>query len=118
MGYIVEERVFDASYWDNVIISTYTYTKDGILNDGCVWTNENDPGGLNPFYGRPKEKIRFKLGDIVEVCQGGESELHIIHQLLRKNLRNVVKRVGKKKEIRRKMERGLTPQMIAIWLIR
>lgn len=78
MGYIVEERVFDASYWDNVIISTYTYT-NGILNDGCVWTNENDPGGLNPFYGRPKEKIRFKLGDIVEVCQGGESELHIIH---------------------------------------
>ena len=78
MGYIVEERVLDASYRDNVILSTHTYTKDGVLNDGCVWTNENAPGGLNPFYGRPKEKIRFNPGDIVEVCQGGESELHII----------------------------------------
>ena len=78
MGYIAEERVLDASYWKNVIISTYTYTKDGTLNDGCVWTNENNPGGYNPFYGRPKEKIRFKPGDIVEVCQGNESELEII----------------------------------------
>ena len=78
MGYIVEERVLDASYWKNVIISTYTYTKYGTLNDGCVWTDENNPGGYNPFYGRPKEEIRFKLGDIVEVCQGNESELQII----------------------------------------
>ena len=78
MGYIVEERVLDASYWKNVIISTYTYTKDGTLNDGCVWTNENNPGRYNPFYGRPKEKIRFKPGDIVEVYQGNESELSII----------------------------------------
>lgn len=78
MGYIVEERILDASYRDNEIISTYTYTKDGTLNDGCVWTNENNPGGFNPFYGRPKEKIRFNPGDIVEVCQRNESELQII----------------------------------------
>lgn len=77
-GYSIKEKLLDALY-DNVI-STRTYTRDGTLNDECIWMDEKGTD-LLPFHGRPKEKIRFKAGDIVEVFMCGYVELSIISSL-------------------------------------
>ena len=76
MGFIVyETKLDDKLTWG---ISIHTYTKAGEPNDELLRADEEYPDGDKPFYGRPKEKIRFKPGDIVEVYQGNESELSII----------------------------------------
>ena len=59
-------------------VSIHTYTRTGELNDEQIISDEEHPDCDKPFYGRPKEKIRFKPGDIVEVWQGGISELNIV----------------------------------------
>ena len=75
MGFIVyETKLDDKLTWG---ISIHTYTKAGEPNDELLRADEEYPDGDKPFYGRPKEKIRFKPGDIVEVYQGNESELSI-----------------------------------------
>ena len=76
MGFIVREtKLDDELAWG---ISIHTYTKTGEPNDELFIADEEYPDWDKPFYGRPKEKIRFKPGDIVEVYQGNESELSII----------------------------------------
>lgn len=76
LGFCIREIRLDKAYWNQMTIRTYT--KDGMLND--EWTDEveDDSGKDKPFCGRPKEKIRFKVGDIVEVWQWGRAELCII----------------------------------------
>lgn len=77
-GYSIHEKQLDVLYGDT--ISVRTYTRDGTLNDECIWKDEKGTD-LLPFYGRPKEKIRFKAGDIVEVYMYGNVELSIISSL-------------------------------------
>ena len=76
-GFSIEEIRLNEPNWS--LIVRRTYTKDGLLND--EWSDaavEDEPGEFKPFYGRPAEKIRFKVGDIVEVLQWGWTELCII----------------------------------------
>lgn len=54
----------------------YSYNANGELNDEQVLGDEK--GELLPFYYRPKEKIRFKKGDIVEEVCGDEVVLGIV----------------------------------------
>ena len=60
--------------------SKRSYLSDGTLLDECLISEYGDVGNLEKFYGRPAEKIRFKVGDIVEVLQGDEVSLEIIHR--------------------------------------
>lgn len=77
LGFSIEEIRLNEPDWN--LIVRRTYTKEGLLND--EWSDaavEDEPGEAKPFYGRPEEKIRFKVGDIVEVWQFGRAELCII----------------------------------------
>lgn len=76
-GYTISELRLDTSLWYWGSLSDRTYTRDGELNDECFWEGEKESEPL-PFYGRPEEKIRFKVGDIVEVIGRGEVDLRII----------------------------------------
>ena len=75
LGYVINKILLDAPYGCTVAFRTYTH--DGEFNDENAWTDEK--GKVLPFYGRPEEKIRFKMGDIVEVYMGKyDAELSII----------------------------------------
>lgn len=76
LGFCIREIRLDKAYWN--LMTIRTYTKDGMLNDEWADDVEDDSGEAKLFYGRPAEKIRFKVGDIVEVWQGGRAELCII----------------------------------------
>ena len=75
LGYSISKIQLDVRYGRTLAFRTYT--RDGEMNDESVWEDEN--GEAPPFYGRPKEKIRFKMGDIVEVIGFGHAaELSIV----------------------------------------
>lgn len=75
LGYSISQIQLDVRYGRTLAFQTYT--RDGELNDESVWMDEN--GEAPPFYGRPEEKIRFKMGDIVEVIGFGHTaELSIV----------------------------------------
>ena len=75
LGYSISQIQLDVRYGRTLAFRTYT--RDGELNDESVWMDEN--GEAPPFYGRPEEKIRFKMGDIVEVIGFGHTaELSIV----------------------------------------
>lgn len=63
LGYVINKILLDVPY--GCTVALYTYTRDGEFNDENAWTDEK--GKVLPFYGRSEEKIRFKMGDIVEV---------------------------------------------------
>ena len=75
LGYAITKKRLDVLY--GPVISIQTYTRDGELNDESIWTDEKGTDPF-PFYGRPEEKIRFKMGDIVEVHMRGYAELSIV----------------------------------------
>ena len=60
LGYIVTETRLDN--WATLEVSIHTYTRTGELNDEQIISDEEHPDCDKPFYGRPKEKIRFKPG--------------------------------------------------------
>lgn len=77
--YIIYEKRLDARpYAEEVFI--HTYTREGNLNDEWFVADEDDEEQINlkPYYGCPKEKIRFKRGDIVEEWCGNKSYLSIV----------------------------------------
>lgn len=77
-GYQAERVCLDMGIYE-YSISWHIYTREGILYEECFICDENDPEEDVPFYGRPEEKIRFKVGDIVEVVCGHDfSELGIV----------------------------------------
>lgn len=78
-GYEIAEREANQLYGQWRSLSVRTYKNNGELNDECLIGETVNH--IDPFYGRPEEKIRFKVGDIVEVCRGGEAELQIIAAL-------------------------------------
>ncbi|MBU3856736.1 MAG: hypothetical protein H9928_09345 [Candidatus Phocaeicola excrementipullorum] len=78
-GYEIAEREVNELYGQWCSRSVRTYKSNGELNDECLIADTAKK--TDPFLGRPKEKIRFKVGDIVEVFEGGEAELHVITAL-------------------------------------
>ena len=79
-GFQIEEYPLD--------IDCYYSTKSrrSYLPDGSLWA-ENllseipDENGLEAFLGRPVEKIRFKIGDLVEVLRWDTVTLEIVGNL-------------------------------------
>ena len=63
---------------DFYFIAMRTYTKYGTFNDESIYCDAKDTTNYKPFYGRPEEKIRFEMGDIVEVWQYNMAELCIV----------------------------------------
>ena len=72
-GYFLDEVFvhsrFASFYYDERPNKCYSFTADGALND-CVALDE-----FGWYRGRKTEDIRFKVGDIVEVVDGGVVEL-------------------------------------------
>lgn len=76
LGYFLFELLVhnkpSSFYWNERPCKCYSFTADGELND-CVALDE-----FGWYRGRKTEDIRFKVGDIVEVVDGGVAELAII----------------------------------------
>ena len=76
LGYFLEEvlvhNVFATFYINERPQKCYSFTADGVLND-YVALDE-----FRWYSGRKTEAIRFKVGDVVEVVDGGIAELAIV----------------------------------------
>ena len=76
LGYFLFELMVhnkpSSFYWNERPCKCYSFTADGELNDFVAL----DEFGW--YRGRKAEDIRFKIGDIVEVVDGGVAELAII----------------------------------------
>ena len=70
--FIITERKLNPKPQEEDMVGVRTYLPDG------SWYEENMVGRDGVFRGRPKERIRFKIGDVVEVLYGGAVELAII----------------------------------------
>ena len=70
--YIITERKLNPKPNEEDVVGVRTYLPDG------SWYEENMADRDGVFRGRPKERIRFKIGDVVEVLYGGAVELAII----------------------------------------
>lgn len=81
IGYSIRELTLNEPFipWNG--ISIHTYTRMGEPNDDFVYTTPDKPSDLLPFYGVPEEKIKFQIGDIVEVVGYGYASLEIIAAL-------------------------------------
>lgn len=55
----------------------WLYGADGNLIDYTISCRTGEPENFH-FFGRPKERIRFKKGDIVEVCDRNEVRLMLV----------------------------------------
>ena len=78
IGYVIREIALNNTDMGWNGISMHTYTRMGEPNDDFVYTTPDDPSGLLPFYGVPEEKIKFQIGDIVEVADYGYASLEIV----------------------------------------
>ena len=78
IGYVIREIALNNTDMGWSGISMHTYTRMGEPNDDFVYTTPDDPSGLLPFYGVPEEKIKFQIGDIVEVVEYGYASLEIV----------------------------------------
>ena len=78
IGYVIREIALNNTDMGWSGISIHTYTRLGEPNDDFVYTTPDDPSGLLPFYGVPEEKIKFQIGDIVEVVEYGYASLEIV----------------------------------------
>ena len=70
--FIITERKLNPKPDKEDVVGVRTYLPDG------SWYEENMVGRDGVFRGRPKERIRFKIGDVVEVLYGKTVELAII----------------------------------------
>lgn len=99
-GYEIAEREVNELYGQWHSRSVRTYKSNGELNDECLISDT--PKKMDPFLGRPKEKIQFKVGDIVEVLGYERAELYIIV-----GLPWMPEKVEKRNELVKEMGRGL-----------
>ena len=81
LGYFLFELLVhdkpSSFYWNERPCKCYSFNADGVLNDFVAL----DEFGW--YRGRKAEDIRFKIGDIVEIVDGGVAELAIIGGLPR-----------------------------------
>ena len=70
--FIITERKLNPKPDKEDVVGVRTYLPDG------SWYEENMVGQDGVFRGRPNERIRFKIGDVVEVLYGKTVELAII----------------------------------------
>ena len=77
-GFLIEEYTLDKSVYFN-LESKRSYLPDGSLWDECLLSQvENIVGDLEQFLGRPADKMRFSVGDLVEVLQNETVTLEIV----------------------------------------
>lgn len=57
--------------------ASWLYDHMGRLVDYCITTCEEDPY-KSAFFGRPEARMRFRKGDIVEVCNGRSVSLAVV----------------------------------------
>jgi len=76
-AFYIKEIGVDTHQGDVSFLSVRSYTKDTKSNDECL----NDYNLCNAFKGRPKEKIRHQIGDIVECLEGRHIFLGIVAAL-------------------------------------
>ena len=70
--FIITERKLNPKPDKEDMVGVRTYLPDG------SWYEENMVGQDGVFRGRPNERIRFKIGDVVEVLYGKTVELAIV----------------------------------------
>ena len=70
--FIITERKLNPKPDKEDVVGVRTYLPDG------SWYEENMVGRDGVFRGRPNERIRFKIGDVVEVLYGKTVELAIV----------------------------------------
>ena len=70
--FIITERKLNPKPDKEDMVGVRTYLPDG------SWYEENMVGRDGVFRGRPKERIRFKIGDVVEVLYGKTVKLAIV----------------------------------------
>ena len=70
--FIITERKLNPKPDKEDVVGVRTYLPDG------SWYEENMVGQNGVFRGRPNERIRFKIGDVVEVLYGKTVELAIV----------------------------------------
>ena len=70
--FIITERKLNPKPDKEDVVGVRTYLPDG------SWYEENMVGQDGVFRGRPNERIRFKIGDVVEVLYGKTAELAIV----------------------------------------
>jgi len=77
-GFLIEEFALDkCTYWQTE--SRRSYLPDGeLLDESIVSEVPDDDGNLEVFPGRPAEKVRFKIGDLVETLYGDTVILEIV----------------------------------------
>jgi len=75
-AYLIKEIPVDHHLEEVSFLTVRSYTKDG-LNDECL----EDQNLCNAFKGRPKEKIRHQIGNIVECLEGRHIFLGIVAAL-------------------------------------
>jgi len=77
-GFLIEEYVLDkCTYWQTE--STRSYLPDGSLwDESLVSEVSDDDGNLEVFSGRPAEKVRFKIDDLVETLYSDTVILEIV----------------------------------------
>jgi hypothetical protein len=80
-GFLIEEYPLDDRHFDSYI-SRRSYLPDGSLLDECLTSAiEDNDGCLEEFIGRPENKVRFKIGDLVEVLFNETVTLEIVGNL-------------------------------------
>ena len=77
-GFLIEEYSLDKSVYFYPE-SIRSYLPDGSLWDVCLLSQvANKEGDLEPFFGRPADKMRFRTGDLVEVLHHDTVTLEIV----------------------------------------
>jgi hypothetical protein len=76
-GFLVNEYPLDCRSW-NYAKSRRNYLSDGALWDESLVSEIEKDGVFEEFLGRPANKMRFNIGDFVEVLYGNTVELEIV----------------------------------------
>ena len=79
-GFQIEEYPLDSDCY-YAAKSRRSYLPDGSLWSENLLSEIPDENGLEAFLGRPVEKIRFKIGDLVEVLRWDTVTLEIVGNL-------------------------------------
>ena len=79
-GFQIEEYLLDIDCYYSAK-SRRSYLPDGSLWAENLLSEIPDENGLESFLGRPAEKIRFKIGDLVEVLRWDTVTLEIVGNL-------------------------------------
>ena len=81
-GYLIHEFPLDKSAYHDAE-SRRSYLPDGeLLHETLVSEiSDEETGDLKPFPGRPADKARFKIGELVEVLYGERVSLEIVGNL-------------------------------------